>query len=291
MLVRRAHAKLNLHLRVGPLQRDGFHPLHSWMVTVSLHDTLRFADADRLSLRCSDPTLPTDGRNLVIVAAEKLREHVRRPTLGADIELGKRIPSGGGLAGGSSDAASTLLTLNELWSLKLERAELCRVAASVGSDVPFFLFAPSADCRGRGDLVTPLPPPRPRAAVLLLPGTSMPTPAVYRRFDELCGQSASPTDTPARFEEWTHLDAFALLPRLRNDLEPAAFHLDPSLRRLRDDAEQLLGRAVRMSGSGSTLFTLFDTFDDARLAADTIASRLGILSRAVQLATIPSDGR
>jgi len=290
MLVRAAPAKLNLHLRVGRAQPDGFHPLHSWMVTTGLHDTLRFSDADTLSLRCPDASLPTDERNLVIRAAMALREHVRRPTLAATIELEKHVPTGGGLGGGSSDAATTLLALNELWSLKLDRSELSRVAAQVGSDVPFFLFAPSADCRGRGEVVTPLPAPKPRAAVLILPGKSMPTPAVYRRFDEHF-PTPSPLDPAVRFDDWTHLDASTLLPRLINDLEPPAFSIDPKLGRLRDDAERLLGRAVRMSGSGSTLFTLFDTLDEAEPAAGKVASHLGILSRAVQLATFPPDGR
>jgi 4-diphosphocytidyl-2-C-methyl-D-erythritol kinase len=234
--------------------------------------------------------LPTDERNLVIRAALALREHVRRPTLAATIELEKRIPSGGGLGGGSSDAATTLLALNELWSLKLDRSELCRVADRVGSDVPFFLFPPSADCRGRGEVVTPLPPPKPRAAVLILPGTSMPTPAVYRRFDEL-SPTPPPLDSTFRFDDWAHLDTSTLLPRLVNDLEPPAFSIDPKLGRLRDDAERLLGRAVRMSGSGSTLFTLFDTIDEAEQAAELLTVRLSILSRVVQIATLPIGGR
>lgn len=286
-----APAKLNLHLRVGPPGPDGFHPLHSWMVTTDLHDRLRFTPAEELSLCCSDETLPIDGRNLVLRAALRLREESGLPRLGARIELEKRIPSGGGLGGGSSDAAATLLALDALWSLGFDRARLARVAADLGSDVTFFLFAPSADCRGRGQVVRPLPPPTPRSAVLLLPGMAMSTPRVYQRLDELRRGSSAELDDSARLDDWASLDASSLLPRLRNDLEPAAFSLVPSLAELRDSAERLLRRPVRMSGSGSTLFTLYDTPEQAVEDARQVADRLGILSRAVNLATHPDLGR
>lgn len=286
---RLAPAKLNLHLRVGPPGDDGFHPLHSWMVTTDLHDTLAFHVADQLSLRCSDPTLPTDERNLVLRAAIRLRDEAGRAVPGAAIALEKRIPAGGGLGGGSSDAAATLLALNELWSLGFTRDRLAGVAADLGSDVPFFLFAPSADCRGRGEVVRPVPSPAPRSAVLLLPGIAMPTPLVYRRFDELLPPADPPTvDASASFDAWTRLDAVSLLPRLRNDLEAAAFSLEPRLGALRESVERLLKRPVRMSGSGSTLFTLYDTPAQAESAARRVADAVGILSRAVNLATKPS---
>ena len=119
-----APAKINLHLRVGPARTDGFHPLLSWMTTVSLFDTLTFQSTNDvgITLRCDDPSIPTDESNLVIKAARLLMSEVpreRQQSLGGlEIELQKRIPSGAGLGGGSSDAATTLVALHRLWKIE-----------------------------------------------------------------------------------------------------------------------------------------------------------------------------
>jgi 4-diphosphocytidyl-2-C-methyl-D-erythritol kinase len=163
------------------------------------------------------------------------------------------------LAGGSSDAASTLMALG--------RENLQPIAAKLGSDVAFFLRGGSAVCTGLGETVRPINPPACGWAVLILPPFGMPTPAVYKKFDEMnLGRSQSIETEPDWFA-WTELSAEKLLPHLVNDLEPPAFALNPQLRQIRDDWERRLGRPVRMSGSGSTLFTLFDTHVEANAAA------------------------
>lgn len=283
MLSLSAPAKINLDLRVAPPRPDGFHPLSSWFITLDLADTLTFSlhpQPNTLLLTCSDPTLETDGRNLVVRAASDLllslpAEHPARNT-GLSIHLTKRIPSGGGLGGGSSDAAHTLLALNDLLFLQLPATHLHRLAAALGSDVPFFLHAPSALCTSRGDIVQPLPTPRPLAALLALPSIRMPTPAVFREFDRLRLGSTLPSP-PAHLAHYTslaRLPASDLLPHLTNDLEPAAFSLSPELSNLRNFLESSLARPVRMSGSGSTLFTLYDTLTLATAAATSAASSL-----------------
>ena len=301
-----APAKINLHLRVGPPREDGYHPLLSWMVTAGLFDTLTLvqkraahtqrvrgaddqgtSDPDRineiLTLSSDHPSLPCDGRNLVVRAATALADHVRR--IGKDstdrpIErdatgterrldpvsayLNKRIPPGAGLGGGSSDAAATLRGLDRLWRLNLPAAELAQLGASLGSDVPFFLGEPSSICTGRGQIVRPTAPPDIcRWAVLVLPKFELSTPAVYRRFDELNLGSSAALEAEPDWSAWAKLPAGELLPRLRNDLEPAAFALRPELGDLRQALQRRLGRIVRMSGSGSSLFTLCDAGDEA----------------------------
>jgi 4-diphosphocytidyl-2C-methyl-D-erythritol kinase len=187
--------------------------------------------------------------------------------------LTKRIPTGAGLGGGSSDGARALQAVNRLWRTDRPADELSAFAARFGSDLPFFLFGPSSVCTGRGEVVRTVAPPRPRWAVLVLPPVHMPTPDVYRRFDEMgLGRESDVAGEPD-WAEWALLDASGLLPRLVNDLEPAAFSLRPDLGGLRQEMERALGRPVRMSGSGSSLFTLYDTPDEAREAARTLGGR------------------
>src|SRR5947207_6252124 len=137
----RAHAKINWALRVTGKRADGYHDIETVFQTISLHDTLVFRQSDRLTLACDDPGIPTDDTNLVLRAAR---------AAGAGnvaIELRKRIPAGGGLGGGSSDAAATLVALGGD----------AAAALSLGSDVPFFLTGGTAYATGRGEIVTPLP--------------------------------------------------------------------------------------------------------------------------------------
>ena len=208
--------------------------------------------------------------------------------VGVKVQLSKKIPAGGGLGGGSSDAARMLLGLNRLLGMEYPIEKLAPLAAQLGSDVPFFLRGPSSICTGRGEIVHPIARPAPRWAVLMLPEIAMSTPRVYQVFDSLGpGKAQAGLDQPP-WERWTSLNADELLPRLINDLEAPAFQISPQLGQLRADLEQALGRIVRMSGSGSTLFTLFDEEDAAKKAAATI-DRRGTRSIAVELGIIPRD--
>ncbi|MFO0954079.1 MAG: 4-(cytidine 5'-diphospho)-2-C-methyl-D-erythritol kinase [Isosphaeraceae bacterium] len=165
-----APAKLNLFLEILGRRGDGYHEIETLMVAVNLHDRLTFTDdpSGAVSLRCDDPALPTDGRNLVVKAAERLRA-ATGCTRGASIALEKSIPSEAGLAGGSSDAAATLVALDRLWGLNKTKPTLDAVAGEVGSDVAFFLHGPAAVCRGRGEKVEPVALERPLTFVLVCP--------------------------------------------------------------------------------------------------------------------------
>lgn len=308
-------AKLNLHLRVGPPRADGFHPLLTWMVTAGLFDTLRLRvreaaaagaagptgepASDVVRLTCDPPTLPADERNLVVRAVRAWGEAAReglaeRVTTGTaprlppiDAALAKRTPAGAGLGGGSSDAAFALLAADRLWTGRRWPAgepravdELSAFAARLGSDVPFFLHGPSGVCAGRGEVVRPVARPAARWAVLVLPAIVMPTPDVYRRFDAMGLGRAEAVGAEPDWAAWARLPATDLMARLVNDLEPPAFAIRPELADLRRQAESAAGRAVRMSGSGSSLFTLFDGAEEAKAAADEVG-RIG--GRAGQL--------
>jgi 4-diphosphocytidyl-2C-methyl-D-erythritol kinase len=261
----------------------------------------RQRSAASVTLECDLPGLPCDERNLVVKIAMGFANEVTagcvsqrqgspmdssesvpsERTLGAQgvptavrATLHKRIPMGAGLGGGSSDAARALLGLNQLWGTARAANELSAFAARFGSDLPFFLHGPSSVCRGRGEIVQPIGKPRPGWAVLILPEIVMPTADVYRRFDAMgLGREQDLRDEPD-WHEWKSLESAALLPRLINDLEPAAFDISPQLGDLRSRHEKLLGRIVRMSGSGSSLFTLFDEEGEAKEASAWLQSHL-----------------
>jgi 4-diphosphocytidyl-2-C-methyl-D-erythritol kinase len=260
-------AKINLHLRVGPKAADGFHPLVSWMCTVGLHDMIEMKATTEPGIRliCDRPDVPTDATNLIIRAAQSLN-----PKLGAEVSLQKKIPLGGGLGGGSSNAAFALIGFNQLWNLNLPNDRLTALASQLGSDVPFFLHGPSSICTSRGEIVTPTPRPAPKHAVLFFPNLSMSTPAVYRKFDEMNLGSDAAIHHQPDWQAWSKLGATDLLKVLVNDLEAPAFSLNPELAELRKTIEQQIGQTVRMSGSGSTLFTLTDhPHGTERIAAAT----------------------
>ena len=281
--------KINLHLRVGPVRPDGFHPLCSWMATVGLFDTLDFTLQETpglVTLTCDAPPgieVPTDKRNLVVRAAELLRNETTQTLPGVAVHLTKVIPTGGGLGGGSGNAAVALRTLDRLWRLDLPEDRLMSLAATLGSDVPFFLSSGSAWCRGRGEILAPASPPTPGWAVLVFPPMTSPTAGVYRQFDAI-GAPAD-WDTAIDAADWSSLPAEPLLSRLVNDLEPPAFSLYPVLSEVRQAVEHRWHRPVRMSGSGSTLFSLFDTAGEADAAAK-VAEDAGFVSRAVTLVTL-----
>jgi len=181
---RAACAKFNLGLQVLGKRNDGYHEIRTVYQSIALHDLLIFEKAPELSLFCSDPNLSTGADNLVMRAAKALTNFFSLPPQGAGISLTKKIPVQAGLGGGSSDAAATLLGLNELWGLGLSPRDLLPVAERLGSDVPFFLFGGTALGVGRGEEVYPLPD-APSRFIVVIPGEAgMSTQEAYRRIDE-----------------------------------------------------------------------------------------------------------
>ncbi|MBK9372939.1 MAG: 4-(cytidine 5'-diphospho)-2-C-methyl-D-erythritol kinase [Holophagales bacterium] len=253
-LVAEAFAKVNRSLVVLGKRPDGYHELDTVFQAVGLTDRLTFERSDLLTLDVDDPSIPSGSENLVLRAARALAEAVgSRPK--AAITLEKRIPSGGGLGGGSSDAAVTLLGLSALWELDLPLDLLTEVGARLGSDVPFFLHGGTARGLGRGERIEPLSDFPPQAVVLVMPPFPVSTPAVFgrlgaRAWDGLGGGVFEDGDDPDR-----------------NDLEPAAEALFPALRDVRDALGRAGAARARLSGSGSTVFGLFPDVATAAEAA------------------------
>lgn len=258
-----APAKINLTLAVLGRRPDGFHEIESWVMPVDLCDCLRLAISETASLQVQGNAgdVPADERNLAWTAMTKLAEAAgREPNV--RIELDKRIPVGGGLGGGSSDAAAALIGLNMLWELGWPRQRLADIAADVGSDVPLFLLNGSAILRGRGERVEPAAEGRRRWIVLVVPPFSLSTPDVYRRHAEMATPSRRPADRV--WQGASRLDAAQLSARLFNDLERAAFDLEPRLASLHAALCAAGDRPARMTGSGSCLFAVFDEEEEAR---------------------------
>ena len=269
-----APAKLNLFLEVLGRRPDGYHEIETVMVAVSLYDTLAILDdpSGEIRLRCNDPTLPVDGENLVIKAADRLKEATGCGG-GARVVLTKAIPAQAGLAGGSSDAAATLVALDRIWGLGLSRERLDALASEVGSDVPFFNHVPAAVCRGRGERVEEVPLRDRLYFVLVCPTVGVSTADVYRRVVPPEG----PRPVGAVLDALARGGRADLGPCLFNRLQPFAEAIRPELTRVRtalaDLGPSLDGSA--MSGSGSAYFGLCRNLAAARQAAE-ILQTLGL---------------
>ena len=243
--------KVNLYLRVVRRREDGYHELETVFQSVGGGDTLYGAPAADLSLRCDDPRIPVDERNLVLRAAQLLRE--RSPaagTRGAALALLKRTPVGAGMGGGSVDGAAALVLLSRLWGLSPSREALAEAAADLGSDVPFFLQGGTALARGRGEQLSPLPAP-PLWLVLLKPPVSVSTPWAYRQWrPETCGGPGLDEFLQALESG----DPAAVAATLRNDLEPGVAAGVPEIAAAREWLRRQGLPGVRMTGSGSVVF-------------------------------------
>lgn len=253
-----APAKINLTLQIVGRRSDGFHELISWVAIIDHCDELHLetAESGGVHLRCDAAEIPTDRRNLVVRAAEAM--HSAGAAGGVSIKLRKQIPVEAGLGGGSSDAAATLLGLNKLWGLEWPVDRLSAIGAAIGSDVPVFVGGRQAVMRGRGEQVAPVKRPWSGWVALVVPPFGVSTREVYSelRKEDFAGNRPEP-------EDMAGLGAEALGRVLFNDLEPAAFRIAPRLGLLREFLTERGGRPVRMSGSGSTLFAIFDERGEA----------------------------
>ncbi len=259
-------AKINRDLRVVGKRPDGFHELDTVFQTVDLTEEIQFFSEGEgvrgeVELSIEGADLPADDGNLIVRAARALREKFA-VRAGARIHLSKKIPIGGGLGGGSSNAAATLRALSELWKLSPTEADLTSIAASLGSDVPFFLLGGRARGRGRGETVTPLADGPQEWVLLVFPPFSLSTAEVYARV-RARSLTGSPSATKVSGSETGGGPE-------RNDLERAAESLRGELRRIRSALAGAGARSARLSGSGSTVFGTFGTREEASRAEGSL---------------------
>lgn len=278
-LLVRAPAKLNLFLEVLGKRSDGYHDLESLMLKIDLSDDLAFTPAEELSLTADLSGLPRgsqpaeaaflSGDNLILKAARLLQLSTGCER-GARIHVAKRIPLESGLAGGSTDAAATLVALNHLWNLGLSRTELQKLSAELGSDLPFFFSpSPAAICFGRGERVEPLPPGPELAFVIARPPSGLSTPLVFKNL-KLTSEKVllSPMRTAWIEGRWSQVGS-----HLFNRLQDVAESLNADVAGLRRCFERLPFAAHRMSGSGTSYFGICRTRREASRLANQLRSR------------------
>ena len=267
-LTLQAYAKINLTLEVIARRPDGYHEIASILQTISLADTLTFEPNERLDVHCDVPILQSPD-NLVLKAARLLQETCRCKK-GAVIHLTKRIPIAAGLGSGSTDAAAALVGLNRLWELHLPLERLAQLASKLGADVAFFLYGDTALAKGRGEEITPLPPP-PELWLVLLNPTIEPVPG---KTAQLYSQLNPSHYTSGQHTQklFTHLnqggnvdDSF-----LFNVFEQVAFDFFPALPNFRSSLLKAGAGSVHLAGSGPALFIL--TPDKSR--GEAVLSRL-----------------
>ncbi|NUO59171.1 MAG: 4-(cytidine 5'-diphospho)-2-C-methyl-D-erythritol kinase [Hamadaea sp.] len=290
----RVPAKINLHLGVGPLRRDGFHELRTVYHAISLHDEVTARRGDTLTLTMEGEgagSLALDDSNLIIRAAHALAEFAK-VNAHARLHLRKQIPLAGGLAGGSADAAATLVACDALWGTGVPRDELARLAASLGSDVPFLIHGGTALGTGRGEAVSPV---LARAHtwhwVLGLAEGGLSTPDVYRELDRLrlSGEAPEPLgDTDDLMAALRQRDPAVLATALGNDLQAAAISLRPALGEVLRAGTEVGALAGLVSGSGPTCVFLAASADHAGAVAAGL-EKAGVC-RAVRVAQGPVVG-
>ncbi len=254
-MIERAPAKTNLWLQVLGKREDGFHEIRTRMVPLSLADqlTLEWTGEDRIDFTCSDPALPTGEENLVVRAVRAMEQRMTR-RFGIRIHLEKRIPVGAGLGGGSSDAAAVLRAINRMGRFDLSREELAELAATLGSDVPFFVYESACDIGGRGEEVTVLEESVvPRLPIALIkPGFAISAGWAYRSLAGAREYRLPPN--VAQVCPWG---------RMENDLETPVLVKFPLLADMKAWLlQQAEVRAALLSGSGSTMLAILRHFDE-----------------------------
>ena len=272
-IARLAPAKVNLFLHVGPLETDGYHPLASLVAFADIGDRATVEPADRLSLAVTGPfaaALENEGDNLVLRATRALGAAAGIGEPGLRITLDKQLPVAAGLGGGSSDAGAVLKLARDSLGLPFDDAALADIAAGLGADGPMCLHARAAWAEGRGDVLTFETGLPPLPALLVNPGVRSSTGAVYRAFDAGSpGRADRPAPTAGR-DLPSVIDWLAVQ---RNDLQAPAVTLTPAIGAALSATAALPGaRITRMSGSGTTVFALFDTAAAAEAAGRALAA-------------------
>ncbi len=255
-----APAKLNLFLHVVGRRADGYHQLQSVFTLIDFGDTLEFSPRTDGQVRRTNNVPGVAHEDDLVVRAARLLQRETGTTLGCDIAIEKCIPMGGGLGGGSSDAATTLLTLNRMWRTGLSRPALQALGLRLGADVPFFIFGESAFAEGIGEVLTPVSIPS-WWYVILKPNAMVPTPSIF----------ASPELTrdtiPLKIADFSASGLTEYRDRYRNDLQPVVLKAFPEVFRALDalgSAAQKSLFGVRMTGSGACVFAAFSLEADAR---------------------------
>ncbi|MFH0921410.1 MAG: 4-(cytidine 5'-diphospho)-2-C-methyl-D-erythritol kinase [Fibrobacterota bacterium] len=263
-MIVRAYAKINLALYVNGKRPDGFHDIETLFAQVGLFDTIRMTRAPEIIVAADRPDVPSGPGNLAYRAAELMQKAFCVKS-GVRIDIRKNIPAGGGLAGGSSDAAAVVKGLQKLWKLPPAPAKIRRILRALGSDVPFCYLGGCALGRGRGEKLRSLPPFFPFHVVFVFPPVAIRTAWAYHALK----RNLTPYDRSIRLYRDYVSTARGRRPvreLLHNDFEQAVFEKYPAIREVRERFRAFSPEGALMSGSGSTVFGLFTQKSAAQAA-------------------------
>jgi 4-diphosphocytidyl-2-C-methyl-D-erythritol kinase len=250
-------AKVNLGLHILDKREDGFHELETLFQMVDWCDEIKIELlSSGLDLVCDQPDIPKDEENLVIKAGRILQDRFPGRCKGARIYLNKNIPHGAGLGGGSGNAAGVLLGLNFLWDMKIKQKELTLLAAELGSDVPFFLHSPCAIGKGRGEILESVKSSIKFYVLMVYPGFTISTASVFRNLKLKLTKRRNNISILKNY--LLHSEFAQLGATWFNDLEPVVFQEHPGLSGIKKEILGLGAKGALLSGSGSTVFGIFD---------------------------------
>ncbi len=290
MIAKASCCKVNLLLNILGKRPDGYHELETVMHPVDLCDRLEFERAGNgIQLKCSDPRLPVNSRNLVFRAAALFLQKAGTGE-GIRIFLHKQIPIAAGLGGGSGNAAITLLALNELFGHPLEPAKLGELAAALGSDIPFFLQSNPAVATGRGEIITPVdyfPALRGTYLVLVHPGFGISTPWAYEQLAKFPAALCGIAGRARRLISLLQTDLASAGPEFYNSLESPALRKYPLLELYQENLRQNGALATLMSGSGSTTFALAQSKSGAENLLEKLKGKFGANPWTAMVKTAP----
>lgn len=276
-------AKINLGLRVLGYRPDGYHEIETILQTIDFHDDIEFqfepAKDLEIHIATDNPQIPADETNL-IARAIRTWAKFHQTSAKIQVQLTKRIPAGGGLGGGSSNAAATLVALLKYTETKFGDEQLSEMAAEVGSDTPFFLYGGTARGTGRGEVIHLLEDAPPKHALLVHPEVRCSTTQVYKKLDELGLTGSTNSNNISRDQRPD--SQREVVSQLENDLEKVVFALYPEIASIKKRLLELGASAASLTGSGSTVYGLFESANDLEKAAQHFpgATRTRFLDRA-----------
>lgn len=271
-------AKINLDLRIISRREDGYHELCTVFQSISLADRISFEAADELVLTCDDLGLPVDDNNIVIKAAKALRG--RFGAAGARIHLEKNIPSPGGLGGGSSNAAITLIGLARLWQLEISTEAMAEIAAGLGADVPFFLSGGTMVGTGIGTTLFPIRDLECDTLVVVTPNIAISTAEAYRGVSVPSLTTDEVNRILLNYRFWAENVDFRSAD-LKNDFEETVFAANPEVERARSRLKELGAATALLSGSGASVFGIFDKQETRQTAMKALGNEANWRSFAV----------
>ncbi|MGN0169913.1 MAG: 4-(cytidine 5'-diphospho)-2-C-methyl-D-erythritol kinase [Lachnospiraceae bacterium] len=274
-IILRPLAKVNLGLDVVGKREDGYHEVRMVMQTLCMHDhmVMEKRDTGKVTMKANLPYLPCNEHNLIVQAIELIRKeyHIEQ---GVHVDLKKVIPVSGGMAGGSSDAAAALFGMNLLFRLNLSRKQLMNLGVCLGADVPYCIMRGTVLAEGIGEILTPLPGCPACGVLVVKPSFGVSTKEVYQKFDQM--QTVKHPDIDGLIEAIRNQDRKKMCAAMDNNLEPVTAGEYPIIGEIEKLMEQQGALKAMMSGSGPTVFGIFETREQARQAAQAFDNMNGI---------------